>query len=65
MARNHDRKGDRLSRTRYLDALSRPELGYPTSQRAPAAGPTSMAVKVEDPETRRMIDEAVARRNQQ
>jgi hypothetical protein len=64
MARNHDRKGDRLSRTRYLDTLSRPELGYPTSQRAPAAGPTSMAVKAVDDETRRLIDEALEQRNQ-
>ena len=63
MARNHDRKGDRLARTRYLDALDRPELRHPTSPRAPAAGPTSMAVKVQDPETRRLIDEALERRN--
>ena len=44
-------------------ALSRPEMLQPTAPRRSAAGPTSMAVKSEDPATRRMIDEALARRS--
>lgn len=44
-------------------AIDRPELLQPTTPRRSAAGPTSMAIKDEDPATRRMIDEALARRS--
>lgn len=59
---SENRKLARASRAR---ALLRPEMLYPTEPRAAAAGPTSLAVKVVDPELRRMIDEAIARRNRQ
>lgn len=45
-------------------ALSRVEIGLPTVPRISAAGPTSMAVKAEDPNIRAMIDAALAKRSE-
>ena len=53
----------KLAKTTRARALARPEMLLPSSPRKAAAGLTSMAVKIEDPATRRMIDEAVARRS--
>jgi hypothetical protein len=47
---------------RYQLALDRPELRIATTPRRPAASPTSFPIKAEDPDTRRIIDEALARR---
>ncbi len=52
---------DRHAKAKRSTALSRVELGQPTTPRAPAAGVTSMAVKVQDDATRKMIDVAVAK----
>ncbi|MDO8535059.1 MAG: hypothetical protein Q7S17_10020 [Xanthobacteraceae bacterium] len=52
---------DRQAKATHSRALARPELGQPTTPRAPAVGVTSMAVKVQDAETRRIIDEALAK----
>lgn len=52
----------KAAKGRRLIALGRPELLYPTTPRTSAAGATSMAVKAEDPETRKLIDDALARR---
>jgi len=43
-------------------ALERGEFRYPSEARVAAASPTSFPVKAEDAETRRLIDEALARR---
>lgn len=53
----------RRAKARRQAAIERPEILQPTTPRRPATGPTSMAVKAEDPETRRLIDEAIARRS--
>lgn len=46
-----------------VHALARTEmLRYPTEARAPADGATSHPIKAVDAETRRLIDEAIARR---
>ena len=50
------------AKARRQAALDRPELRGPSTPRLSAAGPTSMAVKAEDPATRRLIDEALAKR---
>lgn len=52
---------DRQAKATQSRALARPELGQPTTPRAPAAGVTSMAVKVDDPANRKLIDEALAK----
>lgn len=52
----------RHAKAKRSTALARVELGQPTAQRAPAAGVKSMAVKVQDAEIRRIVDEALARR---
>jgi hypothetical protein len=62
MARNHTRKNPRIARTRYLDALDRPELRQPSIPRVSAVGVTSAPINAEDPKTRRLIDEALAKR---
>ena len=53
------RKSDSTFKARHQHALDRPELRDSTAPRVSPAGPTSAAMKVVDPETRRMIDEAV------
>lgn len=58
--KSHEHK--KMARVRRDKALNRIELREPTTPRVSAAGPTSMAIKAEDPATRRMIDEAVAKR---
>lgn len=45
--------------SRRQRALNRPELRHSTTPRVSSAGPTSAAIKVVDPDMRRMIDEAV------
>lgn len=50
------------AKARRQAAMLRPEILQPTVPRVSAAGPTSMAVKAEDPEIRRLIDEALAKR---
>ena len=49
------------AKLRRSDALRRGELVIETAPRVFPAGPTSSAIKVEDPATRRMIDEFLAR----
>lgn len=44
-------------------ALFRPEMLMPSEPRKSADGAMSMAVKTIDPDVRRMIDEALARRS--
>lgn len=43
-------------------ALARPELRVPAAPRVSATGVTSAPLKVTDEETRRLVDEALARR---
>jgi hypothetical protein len=52
----------KAARAKRSSALARLELDWKTVPRKPAASPTAMAVKAEDPEVRRLIDEALARR---
>ena len=52
----------KIAKARRQAALARPEVLQQTTPRVTAAGVTSMAIKAEDPATRRMIDEAIARR---
>lgn len=52
----------RRKRAARADALDRLEFRYPSQPRAPAASPVSLAVKVVDSETRRIIDEALRSR---
>lgn len=55
---------DRHAKAKRSAALGRVELCYPTSPRVAAAGVTSMAVKSEDPAIRKMIDHAIALKEQ-
>lgn len=55
-------KNVQRAKAKRAAAMMRPELLQPTSPRVSADGPVSMAVKIEDPENRRLIDEALARR---
>ena len=57
---NSSRANARHAKAKRAAALSRAELGWPTTPRRPAAGVTSMAVKAEDPAIRAMIDAAMA-----
>jgi len=59
---NRRRNDDRGTRARFAAALARPELRQPTSPRVAPQSPTSMPVKADDPELRRMIDEAIVRK---
>lgn len=45
------------ARSRRQFALERVELRFKSAPRVSAAGPTSLALKVVDPETRRLIEE--------
>lgn len=53
---------EKMAKLKRADALDRPEIRGPSVPRRAAAGVTSAALKVEDPDVRRMIDEALARR---
>ena len=53
----------REARAKRTAALGRPELAAKTAERVSPAGPTSMAIKVEDPSTRAMIEAFLARRS--
>ena len=53
---------EKRSKARRAHALARLDLREPTVPRAPAVGPMSHAVKVMDPETQRLISEALAAR---
>lgn len=57
-------ENQKRAKARRGAALARVELGQPTVPRTSAAGPTSMAVKVEDPNIRAMIDAALAKRSE-
>jgi hypothetical protein len=50
---------------RHEDALARPELRRPSDgfARIAPSSPISAAIKVIDPETRRLIDKALAKRD--
>mgnify|MGYP001562615510 CR=1 FL=1 len=56
------RDNERRARAKRQAALERIEFKYPSAPRRSAAGVTSLAIKAEDPAIRRMIDEALARR---
>ena len=60
---NSARANARHAKAKRDAALSRAELGWPTAPRISAAGVTSMAVKAEDQAVRKMVDEAMARKN--
>lgn len=51
-----------IAKSKRQRALSRPEMLRPSVPRASADGPTSMAIKRDDPATRAMIDAALAKR---
>ena len=53
---------ERAARAKRSSALARGEFREPSVPRISAAGPTSPAMKAEDPATRAMIDAEVKRR---
>lgn len=53
----------RHAKAKRSTALMRVELRQPSTPRVAAAGVTSMAVKEQDTATRKMIDDAIARRD--
>lgn len=53
---------EKRSKARRACALARLDLREPTTPRSTAAGPTSHAVKVTDPETARAIAEFMSRK---
>jgi hypothetical protein len=55
----------RLARLRRETALDRAELRGPSTPRQAPAGVTSFPVKVPDTETKRMVEEFLARRGGQ
>ena len=56
------RKNIEGAKARRAAAMARNELRQATEPRTAAAGPTSLAIKVMDEDTRRLIDEALAKR---
>lgn len=56
-------ENQRAAKARRHLALGRSELRAESSPRAPAAGPTSHAVKVPDPATAAAIEAFLSRRN--
>lgn len=54
-------RNDKNYKAKRERALERAELRQPSEPRAPV-GLTSFPIKVEDPETRKMIDSALAER---
>lgn len=55
---------DRAIKARRDLAMSRPELRQASSPREFPAGPTSAPIKTADPETRRLVDDAIRARRQ-
>lgn len=53
---------ERAARAKRSSALARGEFKNPSVARVSAAGPTSPAMKAEDPAVRAMIDAALAKR---
>jgi len=53
----------KMAKAKRSRALGRPEMLQPSTPRVAAAGVTSMAVKADDPDTRRIINEALARKD--
>lgn len=59
----HNPLAAKARQQRYIDAIGRPELrGAEKVERAVPTGATSPTIKVVDAETRRLIDEAIAKR---
>ncbi len=56
MKRLNGHQTERRARARRESALSRGELRQPTTPRVPAAGPTSMALKRQDPTDALLIE---------
>lgn len=56
MKRLNGHQTERQAKARRESALSRGELRLPTTPRDPAAGPTSMAMKRQDPGDALLID---------
>ena len=54
----------RALQSKYMAALSRPELRLESVARVSPDSPMSMPIKAEDPEIRQMIDAALARKIQ-
>ena len=54
-------KRDAIQKADRQLALDRPELRQASVARTAPTGPTSYPIKAEDPDTRRLIDEALAR----
>lgn len=52
------------ARAKRAAALARTEFRYPSDPRTAPAGATSFPIKAEDPENRRLIDKALARRKE-
>jgi hypothetical protein len=62
MPRDHSASENRkMARAKRSAALARTELRQPSVPRISAAGPTSAPIKAEDPETRKLIDDAIAK----
>ena len=62
MPRDHSAaENTRMAKAKRQAALNRNELRQPSVPRVSASGPTSAPVKAEDPETRKMIDAALAK----
>ena len=64
MSTRYNHASLKLRRAKHESALGRPELrasGDNFERRAPA-GPTSAPIKIQDAETRRLIDKALSRR---
>ncbi|MHB8272007.1 hypothetical protein [Bradyrhizobium sp.] len=59
---NRAHENQKRMSARRMHALARLDLREPTSPREAASGPTSHAVKAENPELRKMIDDALAAR---
>jgi hypothetical protein len=56
------RTNDKRRRARRDSAMERGEIEQPTTPRESAAGPTSMAVKADDPVLRAQIEDAMRRK---
>lgn len=59
-SRRHHMTG--VAKAKRARALERNEFRTPSEPRVAPDGATSAPIKAEDPETRRLIDEAIARR---
>lgn len=66
MGRNFNRQENlKRSKMKRQYALDRPEMLRPSAPRVQQSGAFAMAAKAEDPETRRMIDEFLAKKRGQ